>query len=111
METAAGALKLFGSCAEVPVKSIVAVLRSFFIEILTFMTAPLSSGNSKPPSFSTPSTRRTDSSAFAWTWLMYARTTSRPKCSTIRPSSCTPFSLAATCARRSAMFCSMLRAG
>src|SRR4030095_2530838 len=42
---------------------------------------------------------------------MYACTTSRPKCSTMRRSSCTPFALAAIIARRSAMFCSMLRAG
>ena len=42
MQTADGALKLFGSCAEVPVKSIVALRRARSIAILTRMTPPLS---------------------------------------------------------------------
>ncbi len=37
---------------------------------------------------------------------MYARITSRPYCPTMRRSSSTPFSLAATCALRSARFVS-----
>ena len=44
MQTAEGALKLFGSCGVVPVKSIVALLRSAPMETLTRMRAPLSSG-------------------------------------------------------------------
>ena len=55
---------------DVPVKSMVAVLLSFLIEIFTFIKAPLSSGSSNAPSFSTPITRRTDSSAFACTCPM-----------------------------------------
>jgi len=75
------------------------------------MRAPLSSSSSNDPSFSAVMTRRTDSSALSCTWPMYASTVSRPYWATIARSSCTPFSLAAICARRSAIVCSGLRAG
>ncbi len=42
MHTAEGALKLFGSWGEVPVKSIVALRALRSIAILTRITAPLS---------------------------------------------------------------------
>ena len=42
MHTAEGALKLFGSCAEVPVKSMVALRAARSMLILTRITAPLS---------------------------------------------------------------------
>jgi hypothetical protein len=44
MHTAEGALKLFGSWPEVPVKSMVASRMSFLIFIDTLIRAPLSSG-------------------------------------------------------------------
>jgi hypothetical protein len=111
MHTADGALKLSGSWAEVPVKSMLALRLDLSIEICTRITAPLSISYANAPSFRTSITRRTASSALSWTCCMYAFTTSRPKCSTMRRSSCTPVSFAATWARRSARFCSTLRDG
>ena len=111
IHTAVGALKLLICWGEVPVKSITALRSLAFTRIATLICAPLSSGKVNSPSCKRVITRRTDSSAFACTWLMYACTTSRPKCSTILRSSCTPFSLAAICAFKSAMFCWVLREG
>ena len=111
MATEDGALKLPGNCAEVPVKSISADLAAWFTRTATLITAPLSVSYRHWPSRSAPITRRTASSALSCTCRMYACTTSRPKCSTIRRSSDTPRSLAAICARRSARFTSGLRDG
>jgi hypothetical protein len=70
MVTALGALKLFGSCALVPVKSIVAARAAASTFTFTRMRAPLSSGSVNSPSFSAVITRRTDSSALSCTWPM-----------------------------------------
>ena len=70
MQTAVGALKLFSSCAEVPVKSISALRAAASTRIATLIRAPLSSGSVKAPSLSRVMTRRTDSSALSWTCCM-----------------------------------------
>ena len=70
MHTAFGALKLPGSCAEVPVKSISAVRACASTRIATLMCAPLSSNSVNAPSRSLVITRRTDSSALSCTWPM-----------------------------------------
>ena len=70
LHTAEGALKFVGCCALVPVKSIVASRFAWSIEIATTIFAPLSISYSKRPSFSTPRTRRTDSSALSCTCRM-----------------------------------------
>ena len=67
MQTAVGALKLLTSCADVPVKSISALRASAFTRTATSITAPLSSGRVKAPSFNRVTTRRTDSSALSCT--------------------------------------------
>ena len=68
--TALGALKLLGSCALVPLKSMVAARAAVSTVTCTRITAPLSSGSSKAPSFSAVMTRRTDSSALSCTCCM-----------------------------------------
>ena len=70
MATLDGALKLSLSCADVPVKSISAVLSCWLTLTVTFIFAPLSSSYSKWPSCRAVMTRRTDSAAFSWTWPM-----------------------------------------
>ena len=70
MHTAVGALKLFSSCAEVPVKSIVAERLPASTRIATLICAPLSSGSVKAPFWSCVITRRTDSSALSCTCRM-----------------------------------------
>ena len=105
MHTAVGALKLLVCCADVPVKSISALRVAVSTRIATLICAPLSSGRVNSPFLSRVITRRTDSSALFCTCTMYACTMSRPYWSTILRSSCRPFSLAAICAFKSAMFC------
>ena len=68
--TAFGALKLFGSCALVPVKSIVASRVAACTVTFTAICAPLSSGSVYCPSFNAVMTRRTDSSALSCTCCM-----------------------------------------
>ena len=70
MHTAVGALKLLGSCGDVPVKSMTALRAAASTRIATRITAPLSSGSVNAPSFSFVMTRRTDSSALSCTWPM-----------------------------------------
>ncbi|MNM86251.1 hypothetical protein D3C81_983960 [compost metagenome] len=65
-----GALKLFGNCADVPVKSTTAERATLSTLMATLMTAPLSDSRAYSPSLSAPITRRTASSALSCTCLV-----------------------------------------
>ena len=67
MHTARGALKLLGSCALVPPKSITALREATSTCTRTAICAPLSSGSTNSPSRRRVITRRTDSSAWSCT--------------------------------------------
>jgi len=70
LQTAEGALKLVGRCGLVPVKSITASRFARSTRIATRIVAPSSISYAYEPSFSAPSTRRTDSSALSCTCFM-----------------------------------------
>ena len=66
----AGCLKLLGSCALVPLKSMVASRAAACTVTFTQICAPLSRARVNWPSFSAVMTRRTDSSALSCTCFM-----------------------------------------